>query len=167
MTVPTYRLSPELFHGRFTSHQQALYSRGELTLCCDRRGLLDLLRPSIVSGLYDMREICSAVESPGISIVDAMMPWADVSVMIYSNAVIFSACDPRGGEYRDLSATCVLPATTSAAMVLRYLHGMQSRFPGISVSALRPWSDPEQHITVESVVWCIDDNGMITLVSPQ
>lgn len=169
MTVPTYRLSPELFQGRFTSHQQALYARGELALCCDRRGLLDLLKPSIVSGLNHMREICCAVgtnDSPGISIVDAMMPWADVSVSIYGKAVMFSARDPQGGECRDLSASCVLPPTTSAAMVLVYLRAMQSRFPGISVSALRPWSGTEQLITVEAVVWCIDINDMITLVSP-
>lgn len=167
MTVPTYRLSPELFQGSFTSHQQALFARGELALCCDRRGLLDLLKPSIVPGLYDMREICCAVgttNSPGISIVDTMMPWANVGVRIYGNAVIFSARDPQGGEYQDLTASCVLPASTSAEWVLRYLREMQSRFPGIAIAALRPWIDPEP-ATFNGVVWCIDTDDIITLVS--
>lgn len=57
---------------------------------------------------------------------------------------MFSARDPQGGEYQDLTASCVLPASTSAEWVLRYLREMLSRFPGIAVAALRPpWIDPE------------------------
>lgn len=155
-----HRLDPELFLGRFTKRQIALFAGGGLTLCCNRRGLLDLVMPCNVSTLIDMREICCAVETSGNqgegSIDQALIPWAGVSVCIHGDGVTFTARGQQGDRYSDLFAICVLQASTGAADVLKCLREMQRRFPGMTTSAIRLWDNNVLPVSVGAVTWHID-----------